>query len=152
MAYFYVFCSKNISTNLVGHQQPTCLCVKTDFVVGTISLSCELYSLSWSCFRSCRVGIIVYGKWCFVSHVQCCGSCMVSTTGVRGGGGSAPSFFQGKLSFCRTIFSRSGLHGRADCLVPLSARLYCNCLAKAHTNDNTGRLRESGPSIRNCHF
>jgi len=26
MAYFYVFCSKNILTKLVGYQQPTCLC------------------------------------------------------------------------------------------------------------------------------
>jgi len=31
---------------LVGYQQPTCLCVKMEFVVGTTSLSCELYSLS----------------------------------------------------------------------------------------------------------
>jgi len=30
----------------VGYQQPTCLCVKMEFVVGTISLSCELFSLS----------------------------------------------------------------------------------------------------------
>jgi len=29
---------------LVGYQQPTCLCVKMEFVVGTISLSCELCS------------------------------------------------------------------------------------------------------------
>ena len=47
---FYVFCSENIMTKLVGCQQPTCLCVKMEFAVGTISLSCELYSLSWSCF------------------------------------------------------------------------------------------------------
>jgi len=26
MAYFYVFCGKNIFTKLVGYQQPTCLC------------------------------------------------------------------------------------------------------------------------------
>jgi len=50
-----------------------------DCVIGIISLSCELYSISWSCFHSCGVGTIVYGKWCFVLHVQCCGSCMVST-------------------------------------------------------------------------
>jgi len=37
------------------------------------------YSLSFSCIRSCRAAAIGYGKWCFVSHVQCCGSCMVST-------------------------------------------------------------------------
>jgi len=54
MAYFNVFCSKNILTKLVGYQQPACLCVKMEFVVGTISLLCELYSLSWSCFL--RVG------------------------------------------------------------------------------------------------
>jgi len=39
---FYVFCSKNI-LKPVGYQQPTCLCVKMEFVVGleTISLPCE---------------------------------------------------------------------------------------------------------------
>ena len=78
---FHVFCSVNILTKLVCYQQPACLCVNMELVVGsgTISLSCELYSLSWSCFRSRGVGTIVYRKWCFVSHVQCCGSCMVST-------------------------------------------------------------------------
>ena len=45
MVHFYVLCSKNILTKLVGNQQPTCLCVKMEFVVGTISLSCELFSL-----------------------------------------------------------------------------------------------------------
>jgi len=50
-----------------------------EFVVGTISLSCELNSFSWSCFRSYGVGTIVYGKLYFVLHVQFCGSCMVST-------------------------------------------------------------------------
>jgi len=30
---------------LVGYQQPICLCVKMEFVVGTISLSCKLFSL-----------------------------------------------------------------------------------------------------------
>jgi len=33
-------------TKPVGYQQPTCLCVKMEFVVGTISFSCELCSLS----------------------------------------------------------------------------------------------------------
>jgi len=76
----YVFCNKNILTKLVRYQQPTCLCAKMEFVFGrTTSLSCDLYSLSWSCFRSCGFGTIVYGKWCFVLHVQWCGSCMVST-------------------------------------------------------------------------
>ena len=50
-----------------------------EFVVGIISLSCELYSLSWSCFRSRGSGTIVFGKWCFALHVECCGNCMVST-------------------------------------------------------------------------
>jgi len=31
---------------LVGYQQPICLCAKMEFVVRTISLSCELFSLS----------------------------------------------------------------------------------------------------------
>jgi len=53
---FYVFCSKNIVTKPVGYQQPTCLCVKMEFVFGVISLSCELYSLSWSYFRSRGIG------------------------------------------------------------------------------------------------
>jgi len=35
---------------LVGYQLPTCLCVKMEFVVGTISLSCELCSLSKAAF------------------------------------------------------------------------------------------------------
>jgi len=61
---------------LVAYQQPTCLCVHMEWVVGsrTISLSCEFYSLSGSCFRSCGIGTIVCRKWCFVLHVQCCGS------------------------------------------------------------------------------
>jgi len=46
MIYFFVLCSKYILMKLVGYQQPTCLCVKMEFVVGTTSLSCELYSLS----------------------------------------------------------------------------------------------------------
>ena len=80
IVYFLnLICSKNSLTKLVGYQQPTCLCVKMEFMVGTISLSRGLYSLSWSCCRSCGVDTIVYEKWCFVSHAQCCGSCMVST-------------------------------------------------------------------------
>jgi len=35
MVYFYVLCSKNILTKPVGYQKPTCLCVKTEFMVGT---------------------------------------------------------------------------------------------------------------------
>ena len=36
-------------------------------------------------FRSRGSGTIVYRKWCFDLHVECCGSCMVSTTGVGAG-------------------------------------------------------------------
>ena len=39
---------------LVGDQQPTCLCVMTEFVIGTISLSCELCSLSKDAFVHVR--------------------------------------------------------------------------------------------------
>jgi len=74
-----LLCSKKILTKLVGYQQSTCLCVKMEIVVGNISLSCELYSFLWSCFCPCGVGTIVYGKWCFVSHMQYCGSCTVGT-------------------------------------------------------------------------
>ena len=36
--------------SVVGYQQPTWLCVKMEFVVRTISLSCELFSLSETAF------------------------------------------------------------------------------------------------------
>jgi len=39
---------------LVGNQQATCLCVTMEFVVGTISLSCELCSLSKAAFVHVR--------------------------------------------------------------------------------------------------
>jgi len=39
---------------LVGCQQLTCLCVKMEFVVGTNSLSCELFSLSIASFVHVR--------------------------------------------------------------------------------------------------
>ena len=55
MVYFYVLCSKNVLMKLVGYQQPTCLCVKMEFVVGTISLSCELFSLSKTAFVHVRL-------------------------------------------------------------------------------------------------
>ena len=58
MVHFYVLCSKNILTKLVGYQQPTSLCVKMDFVVGTISLSCELFSLSKARTGLSRCGCI----------------------------------------------------------------------------------------------
>jgi len=54
MVYFYVLCSKNILRKLVGYQQPTCLCVKMEFVVGTVLLSCELFSLSEAAFVHVR--------------------------------------------------------------------------------------------------
>jgi len=40
---------------VVGYQQPTCLHVMMEFVVGTISLSCELYSLSKAAFTHVRL-------------------------------------------------------------------------------------------------
>ena len=54
MVYFYVLCSKNILMKLVGYQQPTCLLVKMEFVVGISSLSCELFSLSDAAFFHVR--------------------------------------------------------------------------------------------------
>ena len=59
-----LLCSKNILRKLVGYQQPTCPCVKMEYVVGNILLSCELYSLWWSRFRSREVGRTVYGNMC----------------------------------------------------------------------------------------
>ena len=54
MVYFYVLSNKNILMKLVGCQQPTCLCVMMEFVVGTISLSRELCSLSKAAFVHVR--------------------------------------------------------------------------------------------------
>jgi len=54
MVCFYVLCIKNILMKLVGYQQPTCLYVMMEFVVGTISLSCELCSLSKASFLHVR--------------------------------------------------------------------------------------------------
>ena len=78
MVYLYVLCNKNTLMKLVGYQQPTCLYVKMEFVIGTISLSCELCSFSKVAFVHVRP-TIVYGKGYFDLHVQCGGSCMVST-------------------------------------------------------------------------
>ena len=39
---------------LAGYQQPTCLCVMMEFVVGTILLSCELCLLSKAAFVHVR--------------------------------------------------------------------------------------------------
>jgi len=55
MIYFYVLCNKTILMKLVGYQQPTCVCVMMEFVVGTISLSCESYSLSKAAFAHVRL-------------------------------------------------------------------------------------------------
>jgi len=63
---------------LVDYQQPTCLCVKMEFVFGTSSLSCELFSLSEAAFIHVRLAQL-WTKMCFDLHVQCGGSCMVST-------------------------------------------------------------------------
>jgi len=46
--------NKNILMKLVGYQQPTCFCVMMEFVVGSISLSCQLYSLSEAAFTHVR--------------------------------------------------------------------------------------------------
>jgi len=54
MVYFYVLCRKNILMKLAGYQEPTRLSVKMEFVVGTISLSCELFSLSKGAFVHVR--------------------------------------------------------------------------------------------------
>jgi len=54
MIYSYVLCNKNILMKLVGYQQPTSLCVMTEFVIGTISLSCGLCSLSKAAFVHVR--------------------------------------------------------------------------------------------------
>jgi len=45
----WCFCLLAESYETIKHyhyQQPTCLCVKMEFVVGNISLSCGLFSLS----------------------------------------------------------------------------------------------------------
>ena len=51
---FFVLCRKIILMKRVGCQQPTCLCVKMEFVVATSSLSCELFSLSKGAFVHVR--------------------------------------------------------------------------------------------------
>jgi len=74
---FYVLCSNNILTQLVGYQQPTCLCQdgicgRNHFAFMWIAFTfVELLSFMWV--------TTVYRKWCFVLHVQCCGRCMVGT-------------------------------------------------------------------------
>jgi len=54
MVCFDVLCSKNILMKLVGYQQPTCFCVKMEFVVKTNLLSCELCSFSKAAFVHVR--------------------------------------------------------------------------------------------------
>jgi len=53
-------------TKVVGYQESTSFCVRMVFMFGTISLSRELFSLLYSCFRSCGAGTIVYWECCFV--------------------------------------------------------------------------------------
>jgi len=81
MVCFCVLCSKNILTKLVGYQyqHPTCLCVKMEFVVGTISLSCELFLLSKAAFVHAGPTQLCTDNGVSYLHVQCCGGCMVST-------------------------------------------------------------------------
>jgi len=47
---FYVLRNKDILMKLVSYQQPACLRVMMEFVVGTFSLLCELSSLSKAAF------------------------------------------------------------------------------------------------------
>jgi len=54
MVYFYVLCDNNILMQLVGYQEPACLCAMMEFVVAVISLSCELCSLSKAAFVHVR--------------------------------------------------------------------------------------------------
>ena len=76
-----MLCSKKSLTKIVGYHQSTCLCVKMAFVVGTISLSCELLSLSCSCFLPCGAGTILYSRHAqhaahesFLNYRKCCKS------------------------------------------------------------------------------
>jgi len=50
------------------------------------------------------------------------------------------------------IFCRNGPHEHADCLALECAMRVFKCLAQAHSNDSTGRCRESHPSIWNRCF
>jgi len=76
---FFVFCSRNILTKLVGYQQPV-------VSVSRWNSWLELFRFHVNCIHF-RVALFVhvgsaqllYGKWCFVLHVQRCGSCRVST-------------------------------------------------------------------------
>ena len=70
MVYFYVLCNKHILMKLVGYQQPTCLCVMTKFVIGTISFSCELRSLSKAAFVHvfCQYYYLAFSKMANVWH------------------------------------------------------------------------------------
>ena len=75
---FCVLCSKNSLMEPVGYQQCTFFCVK-DGIRGwnfasmwIVFIFVELFSFMW-------IDTTVYGKWCFVFHVYCCVSCMVST-------------------------------------------------------------------------
>jgi len=65
--------SKNILTKLIGYQQFGCLCVRMEFMVGhgTISLTCEMFSLSCSSFHLCGAGTKFARKMVF------CFTCLV---------------------------------------------------------------------------
>jgi len=54
MVYFYVLCSKNTLIKLVGYQQPTCLCVKMEFVVGNYFAFMWIVSFSKAAFVHVR--------------------------------------------------------------------------------------------------
>jgi len=53
--FFYLLCSENLLTKLIGYQQPNCLCFKMAFAVGSISLAfvlivftfLQLFSIMW---------------------------------------------------------------------------------------------------------
>jgi len=78
MVYFFfnLLCSKNILTKLVRYQQPTCLCIKMEFV--------ETFRFLVNCIHF-RTAVFVHvgsAQLCTengVSFYMCCRSCMVST-------------------------------------------------------------------------
>jgi len=63
-----LLCSKNSLTKLVDYQQPTCLCVKIAFAIGTISLSWELFSFMWGRHRHNCVLEMVFRFACVESE------------------------------------------------------------------------------------
>jgi len=65
---FFVFCSKNIVTKLVGYEQATCLCVEMEFVFGTICFHVNCIHFRGAVFIHVGRHNCVR-KWCFVLHV-----------------------------------------------------------------------------------